>query len=168
MAGISSKALVFGDPENKRKYNGIEFENALGIDDYEAQLRNLDPQVGRWWEIDPKIENQEAWSPYVTNNDNPIKYSDPLGDEADNCCKEIWNAVAQTARDVTNFSVSAVNAFVTNQVGGYGRGDASSFSDPHDAAVSRGGQIFGDLTTLAVAAIVDVGGGTISVASLGT
>ena len=87
MSGISSKALNFGDPGNKRKYNGIEYDSTFAIDEDEAQLRNLDPQVGRWWEIDPKIDNMEMWSPYASNYDNPITYNDPLGDEGDDCCK---------------------------------------------------------------------------------
>ena len=81
MAGISSKALNFGCPENRRKYNGIEFDNDLDLNTYEAFFRNLDPQTGRWWEIDPEIENMEAWSPYASNYDNPITFNDPLGDE---------------------------------------------------------------------------------------
>jgi RHS repeat-associated protein len=89
MAGISSKALNFGEPENKKKYNGIEKEDGLGIEIYDANLRELDPQIGRWWEIDPKVDNMEMWSPYASNYDNPIRYSDPLGDEGDDaneCC----------------------------------------------------------------------------------
>jgi RHS repeat-associated protein len=84
-AGISSKGLNFGAPENKKKYNGIEKEDALGIEIYDAKLRELDPQIGRWWEIDPKVENMEMWSPYASNYDNPIRYSDPLGDEGEDC-----------------------------------------------------------------------------------
>ena len=86
MAGISSKALAFGAPENKMKYNGIEKENDLQIEIYDAQLRELDGQVGIWWQIDPKTENMEMWSPYASNYDNPIRYSDPLGDEGQDCC----------------------------------------------------------------------------------
>jgi len=86
MAGISSKALAFGQPENKKKYNGIEKENDLQIEIYDAQLRELDGQTGRWWQIDPEIENMEMWSPYASNYDNPIKYMDPLGDDPDGCC----------------------------------------------------------------------------------
>jgi RHS repeat-associated protein len=86
MAGISSKALASNDAENKYKYNGIEKEDGLGIEIYDAQLRELDPQVGRWWQIDPKIDKMEMWSPYASNYDNPIRYSDPLGDEGVNCC----------------------------------------------------------------------------------
>jgi len=97
MKGISSKTLGFGGAENKKKYNGIEKESDLSIEIYDAQLRELDGQIGRWWEVDPKTENLEIWSPYVSNNDNPIIYSDPLGDEADGCCSwgDIWNGIQE-------------------------------------------------------------------------
>jgi RHS repeat-associated protein len=91
MAGISSKALNFGEPENKKKYNGIEKEDGLGIEMYDAQLRELDPQIGRWWEIDPKVDDMEMWSPYASNYDNPIIYSDPLGDAGQSCCEGLLN-----------------------------------------------------------------------------
>ncbi|MFY0255431.1 putative toxin [Chitinophaga sp. 30R24] len=82
MSGISSNVLKGANyPENRKKYNGIEYTNELDLDIYDAQLRNLDPQIGRWNQIDPKIENMEAWSPYVSNYDNPIRYQDFLGDE---------------------------------------------------------------------------------------
>ena len=93
MAGISSKALDFGDPVNKKKYNGIEYDSTFGIDEDEAQLRNLDPQTGRWWEIDPKVDDMEMWSPYASNYDNPIRFSDPDGDEGDDCCRDVIRLV---------------------------------------------------------------------------
>jgi RHS repeat-associated protein len=92
MAGISSKTLSFGNPENKRKYNGIEYEKDLGLEIYDAQLRELDGQIGRWWQVDPKTEKMEMWSPYASNYNNPIKYSDPLGDEGQACCQWIKDA----------------------------------------------------------------------------
>jgi RHS repeat-associated protein len=45
-----------------------------------ARYRTLDPQLGRWWQIDPKVETFEAWSAYNSNLDNPIRYEDPEGD----------------------------------------------------------------------------------------
>ena len=81
MGGVSSKAA--GALENHKKYNGIELNEDLGLGTYDAFFRNLDPQIGRWWQIDPKIESMEMWSPYASNFDNPIRFSDPLGDEGD-------------------------------------------------------------------------------------
>jgi RHS repeat-associated protein len=80
MAGISSKAFKPNYAENKKKYNGIELGNDFDLNIYEAFYRNLDPQTGRWWQIDPKIENMEMWSPYASMFGNPITNSDPLGD----------------------------------------------------------------------------------------
>ena len=101
MAGISSKALSFGDPGNRKKYNGIEYDSIFAVDEYEAQLRNLDPQVGRWWEMDPKVDNMEMWSPYASNYNNPILNSDPLGDEPQ-CCKDLWDEVKSAAKETWN------------------------------------------------------------------
>ncbi len=78
MAGISSKAV--GGVEHKKKYNGIEFENAFDINIYDAFFRELDPQTGRWWEIDPKVDSFYSWSAYNSNFNNPIKFADYLGD----------------------------------------------------------------------------------------
>jgi RHS repeat-associated protein len=85
MAGISSKALkgltYLG---NRKKYNGIDFESDLGIDIYDAEFRELDPQIGKWWQIDPMVEyDQESLSPYCSMNNNPVSMSDPAGDLAE-------------------------------------------------------------------------------------
>ena len=79
MAGISSRAA--GGLENKKKYNGIEFDDDLDINLYEAFYRDLDPQTGRFLQVDPKVEGQETESPYCSMANNPILKSDPLGDE---------------------------------------------------------------------------------------
>jgi len=98
MAGISSKAA--GEVENKKKYNGIEFNNDLDLNDYEAELRDLDPQTGRWWQIDPETEDMERWSPYASNYDNPILYKDPRGNEGETCCGGIVDVLADAANKV--------------------------------------------------------------------
>ncbi|SFM92195.1 RHS repeat-associated core domain-containing protein [Chitinophaga sp. YR627] len=82
MAGISSSALKESTyPVNKKRYNGIELNTDLDLNEYDAFYRTLDPQTGRWKQIDPKIEKMEAWSPYASNFNNPMRYSDLLGDE---------------------------------------------------------------------------------------
>ena len=121
MAGISDKALKTPYAANKYRYNGIELQNkefsdGSGLEEYEAFYRDLDPQTGRWWQIDPKCEiginpNVEAMtedqeyeeglegiSPYASMNDDPAKYKDPKGDAT--CCETasmVWQATQQAA-----------------------------------------------------------------------
>lgn len=76
MSGISSKAV--GKIENKYKFNGIEQNNDFDLNIYDAFYRNLDPQIGRFWEIDPKANLWE--SPYAIMENNPTLNVDPLGD----------------------------------------------------------------------------------------
>ncbi|MFB6454381.1 RHS repeat domain-containing protein [Chitinophaga sp. Hz27] len=84
MAGISFNALVGTNyPKNRKEYNGIEHTTDLDLNQYDVFYRNLDPQIGRWNQVDPKIDEMEAWSPYASNYNNPISYNDFLGDEPD-------------------------------------------------------------------------------------
>jgi RHS repeat-associated protein len=81
MAGISSNALKgVNYPENRKKYNGIEFTKELDLNAYDAFYRTLDPQIGRWWQVDPKSERTYSESPFVSMGNNPISNKDPLGD----------------------------------------------------------------------------------------
>ncbi|CAL1516428.1 hypothetical protein MMC2321_00150 [Chitinophaga sp. MM2321] len=79
MAGISSNALKGTQySKNRKEFNGIEHTTDLDLNQYDAFYRNLDPQIGRWWQIDPKPTDWE--SPYASMGNNPIKSSDFLGD----------------------------------------------------------------------------------------
>jgi len=93
MAGISSKALNFGTPENKYKFNdGTELENkefsdGSGLELYATDFRSYDVQIGRFHQIDPIADMSETWSPYTFANDNPLLFNDPLGLTADSTIK---------------------------------------------------------------------------------
>ena len=116
MSGISSKAA--GAKENKYKYYGIElekqeFSDGSGLEEYAAHFRDLDPQTGRWWQIDPEAEkDRESLSPYNSMSDDPILRSDPLGDE-DGFWQELKNAVKETAVSAYEGTVQAVRTFNT-------------------------------------------------------
>ncbi|HOZ67808.1 MAG TPA: RHS repeat-associated core domain-containing protein [Chitinophagaceae bacterium] len=78
MSGISSKANAFGGLENRKKFNGILYTSEFDLNTYDALFRNADPQIGKWWQIDPKPNHAE--SPYAVMGNNPILKNDPLGD----------------------------------------------------------------------------------------
>src|SRR5690606_17229741 len=65
----------------KYKYNGKEYEDALGLNIYEMDLRQLDPAIGRWTVMDPVTHHD--YSPYSAFDNNPVYWSDPSGADAD-------------------------------------------------------------------------------------
>lgn len=106
MKGISSKALNFGEPENHKQFNGIEHTTDLDLNQQDAFYRTLDPQIGRFLQIDPKIESAEAWSPYSAMLDNPIRYADPLGDSTipgAGFWRNVWEGLKDGAIETGNF-----------------------------------------------------------------
>jgi RHS repeat-associated protein len=80
LAGISSKAVNFGEPQNKRKYNdGTELNDIWDLHFYETPCRTYDPQIGRFLQPDPLADYFESDNVYCYGLNNPIYYNDPLG-----------------------------------------------------------------------------------------
>ena len=57
-------------------YTGKEFLDNFGLNWYDHHARYFDPEVGRWWAIDPALQ---AVSPYMAMGNNPMMYIDTDG-----------------------------------------------------------------------------------------
>jgi RHS repeat-associated protein len=82
-AGISSKALNFGNPENKKnKFQDQEYNDDLGVDLYEFKYRMDDPQIGRFWQIDPLADKFVYNSTYAFSENKVTGHIELEGLEA--------------------------------------------------------------------------------------
>ncbi|HXC05443.1 MAG TPA: RHS repeat-associated core domain-containing protein, partial [Bacteroidia bacterium] len=85
MSGISDRALKTKYAENKYRFNkgseiqNKEFSDGSGLELYATNYRSLDPQLGRFWQIDPLLEVSEDVTPYGYCVENPLLHIDPLG-----------------------------------------------------------------------------------------
>jgi RHS repeat-associated protein len=114
MSGISSKAA--GGLENKYKYNGIEYNNDFDLNIGETFYRSHDPQIGRWLQIDPKVDKFHDLSPYMAMGNNPISIVDPRGDEIPITVYDD-NGKKVKKKDVTSEQISKLTTMYQNEYG---------------------------------------------------
>jgi len=76
---VSQAASGATAPANPYKYQGIELERNFGLEQYETPNRGLNPQIGRFMQIDPMANITYSQSPYASMDNNPVIYTDPDG-----------------------------------------------------------------------------------------
>ncbi len=68
-----------GNPLYKYKFGGKELQTELNLNTYDFHARQQDPQLGRFWGVDPKTDKLPEWSPFNYTLNNPISTVDPDG-----------------------------------------------------------------------------------------
>jgi RHS repeat-associated protein len=131
MAGISSKAA--GGVENKQKYQQYELNTDFDINLYECFYRNHDPQLGRFWQIDPKPTDYESL--FAAMGNNPIKNIDILGDTTTNPLRQPNKPFITVEAGITKGTIG-----LKTKVLGVGVGFVSS-NNEKDLIASRGGKV---------------------------
>ena len=61
------------------KYNGKEFVEMHGLDEYDYHARGMYPAIMRFTTIDPLAELMPTMSPYAYCFNNPVRFIDPTG-----------------------------------------------------------------------------------------
>ena len=74
--GLMGGAVTGIQPD---KYGGKELDRENGIDWYDSQARFYDPLIGRTTTMDPLVEINYSYSPYIWCKSTPINRIDPNG-----------------------------------------------------------------------------------------
>ncbi|MEN9324032.1 MAG: hypothetical protein RL699_1812, partial [Bacteroidota bacterium] len=108
---------------NKYKFNGMEYQDELGLNLYDMDMRDYDPAIGRWTGIDPVTHFPQ--SPYNAFDGNPVTFADPSG--ADGVVygmagQSAWSNPNPRGADTFGNANYMPNSFADNTGAGWGDG----------------------------------------------
>ena len=129
MAGISDKAIKSNYAENKYKFTGQLYDDDLGWDTYQMKYRTMDPQVGRFWQVDPLATKYVYNSTYDYAENRVINGIDQEG-------KEFWRmalGIMSGNPDQTNQGLTGMFVNLQNDANGAMQGSyrLASGTDEH-------------------------------------
>jgi RHS repeat-associated protein len=87
-------------------FNGMEKDPEITGQEgshYTTHFRAYDSRIGRWWSVDPVIHVNQ--SPYCAFDNNPVRISDPKGDDGDDGVKVAGQkTIVTNSEDIVNES----------------------------------------------------------------
>ncbi|MEM6316221.1 MAG: hypothetical protein AAF960_01045 [Bacteroidota bacterium] len=78
--GLKMEGYWMNSQRFRYTFNGIEEVNDFGLNVNMAMYRTLDPELGRWWNVDPDATMFGGLSPYNSMLNSPKVHNDPNGD----------------------------------------------------------------------------------------
>ncbi|MDX2248535.1 MAG: RHS repeat-associated core domain-containing protein [Bacteroidia bacterium] len=83
---MAGENTLVASPGNEYLYNGKELQDELGLGWYDYGARMYDRETSLFISPDPLADSTKAYSPYSYTLGNPIRYNDPTGMSAEDCC----------------------------------------------------------------------------------
>lgn len=77
--GMRMEGLSNPNTGSKYKFSSKEFNDDLGLNEYDFGARFYDPAIARWGNIDPMADAAPNWTPFRYGFNNPITVTDPTG-----------------------------------------------------------------------------------------
>ena len=128
----TAKAVIPDDPNQNitpyrnydYKYNSKEWQDELGLNMYDMDMRMYDPAIARWVVMDPVIHH--SMSPYNAFDDNPVFWADPSGAES-----ESNSTSSDTGSGVKAMGIPIESIAMTSNIVSY------NFSDSYETTKTR-------------------------------
>jgi RHS repeat-associated protein len=110
---VGSHSASGAENPNKYQYNGKELNQDFGLDWNDYGARFYDPTVSRWWNNDPLSEKAKGYSPYTYVFDNPVRFRDPDGRQAEDHI--LYNSAGRIVGIIPTGTTNANGNYVNNQ-----------------------------------------------------